>query len=171
MTSSILTPVPNPSPNPIPNPTELELIRNLAFIGHLGETRKDRITPYFQHLEDLVVCSFKNGGGDDEAMLGYTHDLFENNPRHVETLKALIRKILPKDRANTLIRRIDTISHSPDVDYLTYIQQIALDPICTFIKVLDIRQNRAGSPSKAKALLYEQGLAILEPLLAKPVID
>ena len=56
----------------------IEKARQFAQKAHEGQFRKDGITPYFNHCEDVtnLVCDYT--GNEDIICAGYGHDLYED---------------------------------------------------------------------------------------------
>lgn len=146
----------------------IEAVRCIARAGHIGQTRKDRITPYFRHIDEVHQEVARQDGDVEEQMLAICHDLFEDNRKDVETFTRLIMRALPHNLATMLISRIHKISHNPDEDYDTYIRKVASDERCIRVKIIDIKNNLQGEPSDRKRQLYHIALEYLEPLREDP---
>jgi hypothetical protein len=139
----------------------IEAIRVIARAGHIGQTRFDKETPHFDHSEHLEAELAKKGAPEIQRMLALTHDLFEENKEDIQTFKRLIRRALPKTKAEILIKKTERMTHHPLTDYKTYIYQLSTDEDCVEVKIEDIRHNQQGRPSRAKKALYEWAIQTL----------
>lgn len=84
------------------NMTKLESAALYAKEKHKGQTRKNGITPYSDHLE-AVVSRLKSIGISDEDVLcaGWLHDTMEDTDATFDELSEIIRKFKKTETQNS----------------------------------------------------------------------
>jgi (p)ppGpp synthase/HD superfamily hydrolase len=121
---------------------------------HKNHFRRDGVTPYFNHLED--VASLVKHLTHDEFLIGvaYLHDC-------VEDLHCDLPDIENEFDSETS-RYVDVLTHKKSQNYEKYIKNIkeAGDSFCA-IKIADILSNLSDNPTKKQVKKYAEALKVL----------
>lgn len=122
----------------------------MAFRAHSGQFRRDGVTPYIRHPEDVA----KRVGDDPIAIAAaWLHDVLEDTPF---TLRDLLERGFPIE----VITVVQLLTHEEGVGYGEYIRNIGSHPIARKVKIADILSNLNDKPTDkqiekyARALLY-----------------
>lgn len=134
----------------------LKEIIEIARTAHLGQTRFDKVTPYFTHVEG-VALSFP-----DELIslrsVAYLHDIREDTPMTSQNLLEL--GVDP-----SVVEAVDAITKVEGEEYFDYLVRVKANWMATRVKIADILYNLGDSPSKNQVKKYAQALKfLLEPL-------
>jgi len=122
----------------------------MAYLAHKGQFRKDEVTPYIRHPEDVA----KRVGGDPIAIAAaWLHDVLEDSSF---TLNDLLERGFPPE----VVETVYILTHDRAVKYDDYIAIIAKHPVARKVKIADIILNLNDNPTDkqikkyARALLY-----------------
>ena len=122
----------------------------MAYRAHSGQFRRDGVTPYIRHPEDVA----KRVGDDPIAVaVAWLHDVLEDSSF---TLKDLLERGIPPE----VVDAVYILTHRRDIKYEDYIAVIARHPIARKVKIADILSNLSDKPTDkqiekyARALLY-----------------
>jgi (p)ppGpp synthase/HD superfamily hydrolase len=122
----------------------------VAYWAHKGQFRRDGVTPYIRHPEDVA----KRVAGDPIATaVAWLHDVLEDSSF---TLKDLLERGISPEVVDTVC----ILTHDRAVKYEDYIAIIARHPIARKVKIADILSNLNDKPTDkqiekyARALLY-----------------
>lgn len=128
------------------------LARALAEEAHAGQFRRDGVTPYRNHLED-VWQRVRYGGWIHQAV-AWLHDTIEDTWHDGASLA---------DRGIpiSVVSAVEMLTKPEDVDYLEYIRKIAEYQIPRQVKIADIMANLSDNPSPNQVKKYSQALSIL----------
>jgi (p)ppGpp synthase/HD superfamily hydrolase len=126
---------------------------------HKNHFRRDGVTPYFNHLEDvanLMEAYNKNHMRHDSFVISvaYLHDC-------VEDLHCNLYDIENEFDSETS-RHVDVLTHKKSQNYEEYIKNIkkAGDSFCV-IKIADILSNLSDNPTEKQVKKYAEALKIL----------
>lgn len=128
------------------------LARALAEEAHAGQFRRDGVTPYRNHLED-VWRRVRYGGWAHQAT-AWLHDIIEDTHHDMSTLA---------DRGipQVVISAVQMLTKPKEGNYLEYIYRVAEYPIPRQVKIADIMSNLSDNPSHNQVKKYSQALSIL----------
>lgn len=128
----------------------VETARHMAHRAHQKQFRRDGVTPYIKHPEDVA----KRVGDDPTAIaVAWLHDVLEDS---LFTLKDLLERGIPPE----VVEAVYILTHERAVKYEDYIAIIARHPVARKVKIADILSNLNDNPTDkqiekyARALLY-----------------
>ena len=129
---------------------------NVAKAAHAGQTRRDGVTPYFNHVHK-VALQFDD---DLEKAVAYLHDVLEDCP-HI-TVDILYKYGFPY----TVVRTVIALTHySSEESYENYIQKIVeysfVPRLARRIKLADILANLLDKPTPKQRTKYLRVLPML----------
>ena len=104
------------------------LALNLATEVHRGQTDLSG-HPYIEHIKRVG----DKGKTTEEVIVGYLHDVLEDDAAHPETVEHL--KMLFDIQ---IVEAINCLTRPTDMDY---IKQIKLNPLATKVKINDLEDN------------------------------
>ena len=134
----------------------LEEIIEISRQAHLGQTRFDKVTPYFTHVEG-VANSFASGE-QTMMMIAYLHDVLEDTSLTAQALLGL--SVHPR-----VIESVVAITKVKDEDYFVYLARVKANDWAKRVKIADILYNLGDSPSRNQVKKYAKALKfLLEPL-------
>ncbi len=110
---------------------EKELALRLATEVHIGQTDLSG-HPYIEHIKRVG----DKGSTMEEVIVGYLHDVLEDDAAHPETVEHL--KMLFDIQ---IVEAIKCLTRPSDMDYMDYIKQIKLNPLATKVKINDLEDN------------------------------
>ncbi len=125
--------------------------RLFAKAKHMGQTRRDGKTPYFNHcmaVADLVESDYQKA-------VAYCHDLIEEG-------RATYEEIEQKLDA-TVALNVLKLTHYPYDSYEEYISRFKehLDELAKIVKIADIVANLTDKPTLTQKIKYYRALKIL----------
>lgn len=139
-------------------PTEkynlIEKARDFASQAHAGQTRRDRRTPYFNHVADVARRLSAKGADATTIAVGYLHDVIEDT---TTTLANLVDARFPFEVTSAVW--ILTKMHK--WEYEAYLAHVKANPIARAVKIQDMLSNLSDDPTDAQVLKYVKGLAYL----------
>lgn len=138
------------------NKRQQDIAFELAQKAHEGQTRRDGVTPYFNHVRDVARVAGDRFGFDDEliaAALG--HDLLEDTRLSVDDL----RNAGLNERVVAAI--IDLTHLHENENYEQAILRAKGNSIARKVKIADNLSNLADSPTDKQILKYAKSLQIL----------
>ena len=124
--------------------------KKLAETIHLGQYRKDGITPYILHPA-RVADKLDN---DIEKSIAWLHDSVEDTSITLHDLE----EIFP----NEITDIVDILTHKKEEFYDSYINRVSKNVIATKIKILDIEDNLNDVPSNWQTMKYKSALKVLK---------
>lgn len=134
----------------------LKDIIDIARKAHLGQTRFDKVTPYFTHLEG-VARSF-DPNEETLIKISYLHDILENTPMTAQALLDL--GIMP-----LVVQEVVALTKVEGEDYFVYLARVKQDGWSRRVKIADILYNLSDSPTKKQIKKYAKALKfLLDPL-------
>lgn len=160
----------------------IEKCKMIAERQHSNQYRRDGVTPYFVHIEDVVnrlekmMEPFLVGMDDDHMIspgpvelicVAYLHDCFEDTDLTEDSLRKQLSEFEPVS-VEFIIKHVNKLTHSSDEDYFDYIRQLAPGPnptpyrsMISMVKVSDIISNLSDDPSKKQVKKYSKALSII----------
>ena len=134
--------------NPIPE--MLKLAEKTARQFHAGQYRRDGITPYIKHVEDVVERLHT----PEEKIVGFCHDLLEDTP-------VTAKDLLNIEIDEKLVDAVVLLTKTPGYDYNEYMRKIKSNPLARAVKLADMRANMADTPTKNQVKRYLDGILYL----------
>lgn len=128
------------------------LARALAEEAHAGQFRRDGVTPYRNHLED--VWRRVQHGGQVHQATAWLHDIIEDTSHD---RASLVHRGIPL----VVVSAVEMLTKPNGADYLEYIHKVAEHPIPRQVKIADILANLSDNPSRNQVKKYSQALSIL----------
>ena len=132
-----------------------QLARKIAQVGHANETRRDGVTPYFEHLEAVANHVASQGHSDVIIAAAYLHDILENKTG--VTVGSLKRAGISEG----VIEIVLLLTKRPGQNYLDYILAISKDYRAVAVKRADILHNSSDAPTEKQKAKYREALVIL----------
>lgn len=126
----------------------------LAKAAHAGQTRRDKVTPYFNHVANVAARV-----PDELKPAAYLHDALEDTKLTFETIRLLLG-----DEIAALVSRLTRYSKDPSV-YDGYMLGVLNDPDAARIKLADMESNLGDNPSGGARRRYEKWVPILKASL------
>lgn len=123
----------------------------IAKKAHKGQFRRDGITPYIRHPEDVAERLHKDQYAE---AVGWLHDVLEDTK---ETAASLRSKGVPEKVIGCVIK----LTKRDDVSYEDYLAQIRTDPLARKVKIADMLSNLSDSPTNKQIIKYAKGLLTL----------
>lgn len=145
----------------VKNLTEIESIARHA---HVGQKRRDGVTPYILHPLRVADILAAEGESNEVIAAGVLHDVLEDTR---VTASDLRREGVPR----VVIKTVETLTHQRGESYVEYIQRVSKSPMATAVKLADIRANMEDAPTDRQIVKYTNALEILkdaEPKDAEP---
>ncbi len=127
----------------------VERARAIAIIGHFGQFRRDGITPYIQHPEDVANRCRTNS----ERCVSWLHDIIEDT----EVSAAALIHVFPID----IVEAIVAISKWPGQTEKKYIKALLACPLAATVKLYDMASNLADAPTAKQVERYNRMTDIL----------
>lgn len=127
--------------------SDYELAMEIAKRAHAGQT--DRAgEPYINH--PLAVSQLVEG--DQEKVAALLHDVVEDTPFTVESLRVLF--------GDTIADAVDLLTHNPEEEYFDYVKRAGTNPISRAVKIADLTHNsdvrRLKNPTEKDAKRLEK---------------
>lgn len=122
----------------------------LADIAHHGQCRRDKVTPYFTHLErvaDRVDYALKP--------IAWLHDIVEDTAVTLLHLEAL-------GFPEWIIAAVGALTHLEGEPYVDYLKRVKSVPDALVVKFADIRDNLSDNPTGKQVEKYKEALKFLE---------
>lgn len=134
----------------------LKEIIEIARKAHLGQTRFDKVTPYFTHVEGVALTFPENLPTLREV--AYLHDAIEDTSLTAQDLLDLGIDPL-------IVDAVVSITKVKDEDYFVYLERVKKSNLARRVKIADILYNLGDSPSKNQVKKYAKALKfLLDPL-------
>ncbi len=122
----------------------VERARAIAIIGHFGQFRRDGITPYIQHPEDVANrCRTNN-----ERCVSWLHDILEDTQIQANAL----RQVFPEH----IVKAIVAISKCYASNEAEYIENLIECPLAATVKLYDMASNLADKPTEKQIERYNR---------------
>lgn len=135
----------------------LKEIIEIARTAHLGQTRFDKVTPYFTHVEG--VANFFCGDEETLRSISYLHDILEDTSITAEELRKKY------DVSSLVVQAVVALTKLEGEDYFVYLTRVKKNGWAKSVKIADILYNLGDSPSKNQVKKYAKALKfLLDPL-------
>ena len=132
--------------------TLMSRAQSLAIKAHEGQYRRDGVTPYVKHAEDVVRRLSHES--DIVIAAAWLHDVLEDTETGTHSFRFY-------GVSESVIKLVETLTHLPHENYMVYIGRVARDPAARKIKIADILSNLADDPTPRQIEKYAKALLIL----------
>jgi len=132
----------------------VERARAIAIIGYFGQYRRDGVTPYIKHPEDVANrCSNNN-----ERCVAWLHDIVEDTLVSCEALA----EVFPPH----IVQAVRAITKWPRKTEADYIDSLVACPLAGVVKLRDMASNLADKPTEKQKERYKRMTDIILMRLA-----
>lgn len=132
---------------------EQTMVQHANNIAHLGQFRRDGVTPYVHHPES-VALRVRHHGPDFEAV-ALLHDVLEDNLHWTPT------RLLDEGIPPHVVDAVVAITKVPGENYEGYIERVDSNSLARVVKIADIMANLADHPKPKAIHKYAVALAHL----------
>lgn len=141
---------------------------NTAYIfalqAHEGQTRRDGVTPYMEHI-DVVLRRIPLGSSIVDMSVATLHDIAEDSSYTYSDIRAALLADHPdkKEEIEEIIDGVATLTKWPTESYSAFINRIYnhRNGRWVHIKIADILANLSDSPTPKQIRKYAAALMIL----------
>tara|TARA_R110000824_G_scaffold139758_2_gene305139 strand:+ start:1219 stop:1647 length:429 start_codon:yes stop_codon:yes gene_type:complete len=123
----------------------------LAELAHKDQFRRDGVTPYIVHPQEVAS---RVKGDNSAEMVAWLHDVVEDTLFSLEYLREY-------GIQDDVITAVDLLTHKDREPYMEYIGRIKGNALATKVKIADMEANLSDSPTKRQIEKYERGLEYL----------
>jgi len=131
---------------------DLKTAKIIANRCHLGQTRRDGITPFITHVERVVKRCERYGV--EAEIVATLHEILEDSPI---TLNDLERKGF----SNNILEAVSCLTKDNHQSYSAYINGIKNNNLARLVKIQDILDNISDTPSTKQIRKYSEALLVL----------
>jgi (p)ppGpp synthase/HD superfamily hydrolase len=129
---------------------EIELAKAIAIKAHVGQFRRDGVTPYITHPEAVAAAV-----SDEFKAVAWLHDVLEDTDFTAADLAALG---VPSDVIDAVV-----VLTKPKGDlYADYVDRVAQNELAKTVKLADNKHNMGDDPSPKQAAKYAYALKRLQ---------
>lgn len=125
----------------------------IAIKAHKNQFRRDGVTPYISHVEQVVSNIRKRGGSDEERTVAWLHDVIEDTDVTIDYL----REQFPQKIVDAVI----ALTHQKGESYESAILRAKANPIARNVKIADNLANLSDNPTDKQILKYAKSLQTL----------
>ena len=133
---------------------QLSLAKNLASKAHCGQFRRDGETPYINHPASVAKRCKMQADGEVYQAVAWLHDSIEDSHLTSEDLLRFGVKL-------GIINAVVAITKVDGEDYEKYLDRVKANPLARVVKIQDMLDNLASSPTDKQILRYAKGLQFL----------
>lgn len=129
---------------------QIDLAKQIAAAAHQGQTRNDRVTPYFEHViavADAVEPRLKP--------IAYLHDV-------VEDTNVTLQELEKAGFDAYVLVAVDLLTHKKGISNIEYWKRISSNADATTVKLADIQHNLSSKPSEHAKEKYARALAFFK---------
>jgi (p)ppGpp synthase/HD superfamily hydrolase len=123
----------------------------IAERAHSGQFRRDGITPYIKHPQDVA----SRVETEEQKIVAVLHDTIEDTELTLDDLRAVG---FPEE----IVNAIAAMTKTEGQDYDQYLIGVKSDPLARVVKIADMNANLSDSPTERQIEKYHKGLAFLE---------
>lgn len=129
---------------------QLHKAESVAKKAHANQFRRDNITPYILHVEEVV----RRVNTSEEKTVAWLHDVAEDCGITKEDL-------LKYGFSQEVINAVMLLTKTRGYDHSEYMNKIRMNPLATAVKIADMRANLADTPTKRQIERYSNDLLYL----------
>lgn len=126
----------------------------LARGAHLGQFRRDGVTPYIRHVEDTVARLLRDDAGPRTIAVAWLHDVLEDTDVTPEQLRELVG-------SEIVVETVETLTKRSKERYTDYLARVLQNPFARAVKIADILANLADDPTEKQIRKYALALLFL----------
>ena len=126
--------------------------RNFAQMAHVGQTRRDGITPYFKHVDG--VARLVKPQKPEYIATAYLHDVIEDTDYGAYDLQQIG---MPK----MVVSAVLILTKFDHLSYEEYLKKVKENVIAKAVKIADMTYNLNDTPSQKQIEKYKKGLEYL----------
>jgi len=130
---------------------DLGLAARISREAHEGQFRRDGVTPYFEHCEDVADYVMEMNMSMDCVAAALLHDVLEDTKETAQTL-------LDKGVSEEVVKMVQILTHGKGVPYNNYIRKVHYFKNTAWIKMADIICNLCDSPTEKQVKKYKEAL-------------
>ncbi len=131
--------------------TIADIAKQIALRAHSGQFRRDGVTPYVTHPERVAA----RVAGDLEAeAVAWLHDVLEDSS---EDETSLAEAGIPC----SVIGAVKLLTKTRGTPYGDYLAGVRRNELARKVKIQDMLDNLADSPTEGQIVKYAKGLLIL----------
>ena len=121
-------------------------------MAHLGQYRRDGITPYVSHPE--AVASRLSDLLPEYQATAWLHDVLEDT-------KATELEMRDAGIPDSVIAEVRRLTHLPGEDYAEYLKRVKESDVARQVKIADMLHNLSANPTDRQISKYSRGLLFL----------
>jgi (p)ppGpp synthase/HD superfamily hydrolase len=129
----------------------LENVKSFAKKAHEGQTRNDGVTPYFNHIEQVVENTRRLGGDELCLAAAYLHDVIEDTATAYYDLRQIP---VPEE----VIHAVHSLTKNKGEQYENAIIRAKNNPIARIVKIADNLANLSDEPSRNQVKKYSKSV-------------
>lgn len=132
-----------------------DIAYEIAQKAHEGQFRRDKITPYFDHVKDVARIVQMRGGNDEEIAAALLHDTLEDtNLTKFDLLNAGIKQ--------SVVDAVIALTHLHEAElYEQAILRAKANSIARKVKIADNLSNLSDAPTNKQIIKYSKSLQVL----------
>ena len=123
---------------------------------HRGQTRRDDITPYFDHpytvAKSVLQYCFYNSIAEDHVPLlvsiSLAHDTIEDTDFNFTDWRNFLSEGLSSSQLDIFCEALERLTKEDGVDYYDYLSGVKSNYFASIVKIQDIYANLNDHPSK-----------------------
>tara|TARA_R110000787_G_scaffold16774_5_gene52579 strand:+ start:1990 stop:2436 length:447 start_codon:yes stop_codon:yes gene_type:complete len=131
---------------------DLDIITDFVKKAHAGQTRRDGITPYFDHVMSVFARVANAGLSEAHQAVALIHDTLEDTNTTSDDLRRLG---VPED----IIESVIAISHYDNEPNVVYWARVKDNKMAREVKHHDIMDNLQDNPTPRQQEKYAKALA------------
>ncbi|MCH6254955.1 hypothetical protein MLD52_00225 [Puniceicoccaceae bacterium K14] len=137
------------------------MAEKIARRAHKGQYRRNGMTPYIKHPQRIV----KEISRDDHAKaVAWLHDVLEDTD---VTADDLIAEGIPE----VVVTAVQALTKQKGLSYQDYLQRVKSNKLARKVKIYDMLDNLADSPTERQIKKYLGGLMYLAEEEVEPASD
>lgn len=126
--------------------------RVVAYAAHAGQFRRDGVTAYVTHPFSVAE---RVKGNPVAEQVAHLHDVLEDSPISADDLRYL-------GFAPEVVEAVVALTKTPGLTEHAYLSQVRSNPLATLVKLADMADNLAGTPTEKQRERYGRAKAFLE---------
>ena len=137
---------------------QLDLAKEIAFVAHNGQFRRDKETPYITHPASVArrVKNTQPSRDPFTEAVAWLHDSIEDSDGRIHA-----GWLLHQGVDTEIVESVVAITKVDGEDYNDYLKRVKLNRHARIVKVQDMLDNLASNPTDKQILKYAKGLQFL----------
>lgn len=137
---------------------------------HRGQTRRDEVTPYFDHpytVAESVLhyCNYNSIAEEHVPLLvsiALAHDTVEDTDFNFTDWRNFLSDDMSSSRLDIFCEALEKLTKTEGVDYYDYLKGVKANDFALIVKIQDIYANLNDHPSKKQIEKYDKALKFLK---------